>query len=225
MTEFFTLGVKELWLKYGTGTKQRYLPLHTLAMNLGEMKSKLVMKIHVISGCDLTSKIGSKLAALNKNPEQYLQLFGENEADQELAFKLAEKYLIEILSSSSNCSSFNELRYHMYTEKGKALNELPPTSLEIQMHLKRCCYVICQNMNLLCYEQFILDQSSFGWKIIDGVSLPQKGLVYMPDHYIITCGCKKAVCRGRCKCRIVGNRVLNIAFAKIIATKHSVLDN
>ena len=122
-------------MKYGTGTTQTYLPLHTLVMNLGEMKSKLVMKIHVISGCDLTSKICTKLAVLNKNPEQYLQLFGENEADQELAFKLAEKYLIEIISTSSNCSSFNELRYRMYTAKGKALNELPPTSLEIQVHL------------------------------------------------------------------------------------------
>ena len=49
------------------------------------------MKIHILSGCDVTSKIGTKSAVLKRKPDEHLQLFGEKEVDSELAFKNAEK--------------------------------------------------------------------------------------------------------------------------------------
>ena len=66
MSDLFRLGMYEVWIKYGTGNNKRYKPLHSLAKNLGETKSKLVMKILILSGCDVISKIGTKSAALNR---------------------------------------------------------------------------------------------------------------------------------------------------------------
>ena len=50
------------------------ISLHTLANVLGEEKSKLITKIHVVSVCDTPSKTGTKAAALKKNQKKYLQL-------------------------------------------------------------------------------------------------------------------------------------------------------
>ena len=83
------------------------------------------MKIHIISGCDTTSKIGTKAAALKKKPEKHLQLFEEG-VDDDLVFRDAEKYLLELLSTTSSSGSFDELRCYMYTNKRKHLHELPP---------------------------------------------------------------------------------------------------
>ena len=63
------------------------------------------MEIHILS--DVASKIGTKSAALKRKPDASLQLFGEKDVDSELAFKNAEKYLVEILSTGSKCSTFD----------------------------------------------------------------------------------------------------------------------
>ena len=67
------MDVCEVWMKYGTGTNKRYIPLHTLAKLL-EGKFMLVIKMDVVSGCDTTNNIGTKAAALKKNPEKPSQL-------------------------------------------------------------------------------------------------------------------------------------------------------
>ena len=53
------------------------ISLHTLAKVLGGEKSKLVLKIHLVSVRDTTSKIGTKAAAIKKTLEKYVQLLGE----------------------------------------------------------------------------------------------------------------------------------------------------
>ena len=37
----------------------------------------VIMKAHILTGCDVTSKIGTKSAALSCEPERFLQQFGE----------------------------------------------------------------------------------------------------------------------------------------------------
>ena len=61
---FFPLGLKELWLRYGTGAKQRFIPIHTLCIKIGNIQYSL-LKAHILTGCDVTSKVGTKLAAVN----------------------------------------------------------------------------------------------------------------------------------------------------------------
>ena len=62
--QFKDLGIKELWIKYGTEDSTRYISIHKLADIRGSNICKFVLKSQVLSGCDVTSKVGTKAAAL-----------------------------------------------------------------------------------------------------------------------------------------------------------------
>ena len=108
---FINLGVEELWIKYGTGDKSRHIPVHKLGCVLGTQLCKVILKSHVLTGSDVTSKVGTKAAALNSEPEKYLESFGEMNKPSMESLEKAEKYLVQVLQKNSKCTNFNELRY------------------------------------------------------------------------------------------------------------------
>ena len=57
---------------------------------------KILLKVHV-SGCDVTSKVGTKAAALRNTPENYLQNFGESDEVKTEDINLAEKYFVQLI--------------------------------------------------------------------------------------------------------------------------------
>ena len=48
-------GIKELYLKTGTGHKKRFVPMHTTTAELGEDMAHALASIFSVSGCDSTS--------------------------------------------------------------------------------------------------------------------------------------------------------------------------
>ena len=70
-------GLSELWMKFGIGNSSRFIPLHFLASQLGPRVCSVIIKAHILTGCDITSKIGTKVAALKCKPEKYLMTFGD----------------------------------------------------------------------------------------------------------------------------------------------------
>ena len=61
------LRLTELWLKYGVGPKVRFLPLHILIASLDQNLLDVLLKVHILTGCGVTSKIGTKFAALKSD--------------------------------------------------------------------------------------------------------------------------------------------------------------
>ena len=49
--------------------KKQDVPIHTLGIILGQQMCRTLLKTHIISGCDVTSKFGTKAAALKSKPE------------------------------------------------------------------------------------------------------------------------------------------------------------
>ena len=95
-----------------------------------------MLKAYILTGCDVTSKIGTKVSAVASKPENYLDDFGiKTLQDSSLAF--VEKYLVRVISLKSNCETFDDLKYEIYKTKEKALNELPPTLSTIRGHFLR----------------------------------------------------------------------------------------
>ena len=195
---FFALGMTELWVKYGMGESSRYIPIHIMANKIGPIECSVLFKAHILTGCDVTSKVGTKSAALKANPEMYLLQFGEGDRSR-ASYNNAEKYLIKVIQPNSKCSSFDELRYNLYLNKKKSISELPPTSRLIESHLDRCYMVIYNNINLL-KECPLLNPLLYGWAIQENELLPVKLMLPLPSCLTDNCGCKKG-CRGRCKCR------------------------
>ena len=93
--DFFFHGLTVCWIRVGTSEKTRFIPIHTLGRKLGHRTYSAVMKAHILTGCDVTSKIWTKTAAIKANPESYLHNFGEQ-------------------NNSSAAKSFDELRYLWY---------------------------------------------------------------------------------------------------------------
>lgn len=61
-----------------------------MCSKIGHMVYSVVLKAHVLTGCDVTSKIGTKAAPLKAKPELYLSHFGEEERLTENTVELAE---------------------------------------------------------------------------------------------------------------------------------------
>ena len=135
-----TLGLKEVWITAGTGASSRFIPIHMLAKSIGETLCSLLPAVHVLTGCDYTSKFGTKMAAIKASPQNYLMDFGNTEHNIEEQVAQAEKYLVQVKRKGSDCSTLDQLRYHMY-HQSKSL-DLPPTSSEIRQHISRSMYAV-----------------------------------------------------------------------------------
>ena len=116
-------GCKEVWVRFGAGEKTSDIPIHVLANKLGDhLSSLIILKTHVLTECDVTSRIGTKSSAMKNNPERFLEDFGIGEPS-DAAFKSAEHFLVNVIQPSSNCRTFDELRCEMYcTQKKVFLN-------------------------------------------------------------------------------------------------------
>ena len=59
------LGLQELWLIQNSGMRRVILPIHDICSALGNDLTKCLPVVHALTGCDTTSKIATKYAALN----------------------------------------------------------------------------------------------------------------------------------------------------------------
>ena len=118
---------------------------------LAESNCKVLLKAHILTGSNITSKIGTKTTALKNNPDELIN-FGE-----------AEKYLINVLYLKENCTTFDKLCYVLYTGKNKSITELPSTSKSLYGHLQRCHYFIKLCSNLFNSHRKNMNPISYGW--------------------------------------------------------------
>lgn len=110
LPQFKQLGLKELWIEYGTGKSKRFIPVHNLWNKLTTNVRDNLLKVHILTGCDVTSKVGTKMMALKRITDLNLINFGCKENGDFIGFKKAEQYLIDVLQANSKCKSFDELR-------------------------------------------------------------------------------------------------------------------
>ena len=133
-----SFGAKELWVTAGIGDSSRYIPTHTLAEKLGDGKCNVLPALHTLTGCDYTSKFGTKSAAVKANTEMFLKDFGSIEGDIEKQVVSAEQYLVQVKKKGSTFKTCDELRDFLYHHS--KTSDLPQTSHELKMHILRALY-------------------------------------------------------------------------------------
>ena len=71
-------GATEVYMRGGVGNTTRYIPLHIIASNIGELKCEVLPALRALTGTDATSKFGTKQAALKLGDSHLslLQTFG-----------------------------------------------------------------------------------------------------------------------------------------------------
>ena len=175
------------------------LPMYIMHGNIGHEMLSVILRLHVLTGCKVTSKIGTKYGALNAKPIDYLKTFGQSENLCHEEAEKAESYLVKVLRPSSACTTMNELRIESYIDKNSFLIQLPPTSPSIFVHTLPSHFVIHQYLNLLNTTKKSNVQE-FDWiEAEDGCFIPDKCLSSIPRYFIVKCGCKK-ICSRCCQC-------------------------
>jgi hypothetical protein len=202
-TTFHCQGLHELWIRAGVGDTTRYIPIHTMAQNIGVDTCKILPALHSITGSDTTSKFGTKAAALKANPVQFLQDFGKDPhaSDFMQTLQKAEEYLIQVYKrGTTSLKTMDELRFYLYHHSSSAsFMDLPSTSFATKGHILRAFYGTYMQLNCLS-QNTELDPKNFGFEENDGLLVPSTFARLVPDDLPQSCTCAKCATR-RCICR------------------------
>ena len=66
--ELNALGLEQLWITAAATDTSTYIPINNLAVQLGQGLCRVLL-----TGCDYSSKFGTKLTSLKADPKVYLQ--------------------------------------------------------------------------------------------------------------------------------------------------------
>ena len=198
MTNFINMGLQEVLVEFG-GEYKRKNRLHTLhSTRFRAAFCSVLVKVHVLSGNDAVSKVGTKHAALTCNPLS-LTNFAETDSITKVDISVAERYLVrfglELVQTPDTADTFDKFRHNSYLNE-KVLTDLPPTSSAICGHVRWCFCVIRNAITLLETYQHDLLPQNFGWTIEVGVMIPTASIQPILPELLVCC-----LCGGRCEIR------------------------
>ena len=207
MPVFIQNGIEELWVRAGVGDTTRYLPLHTLFQRLGGSLCDVLPAENSLTGCDITSKVGTKKAALKAQPQMLLKHFGKSPNLSEQMVKNTEVYLIKVLKPQSDARNFSEYRSEVFHHtKASSLQNLPPTSQGISPHIKRSLYnaytmMHCLDIYLDKENVVVLKPDDYGYEYEQEDLIPSTSWKVLEPKWSVCCTCMKCA-RSTCPCRM-----------------------
>ena len=203
----------EIWLAFGHGKNFRYIAVHDIAAHLGGERSKALLFLHVISGCDNVSAmcgIGKKTVweAWRHMPHLdalFTRLSNAPAEINEDDMNEIERFVVVLYSRTSHLSKVNEARRQLFAHGNRQLENIPPTRAALFQHVKRAAY----QAGHIWGQAQIKDTSppspsDWGWEKTaeDGGWTPT--WTTLPEaskscRELVKCNCKKSYL-GRCKC-------------------------
>ena len=206
MPVFLQHDLAELWVRAGVGDTTRYVPIHTLFQRLGSRLCAVLPALHSLTGCDITSRVGTKKAALKAEAEKFLKHFGTSSALSPAQIRKAEHYLVKVLNKASDATNFSDHRVEVfYFSKCSSLHSLPPTSQGLLPHIQRGFYNAYTTMHAL--ESHLdpgmvetLKPECCGYEYNQGLLMPTKTWKTLDIIWSVFCSCAKCA-RSSCPCR------------------------
>ena len=140
-----------------------------------------MLNVHILTGRDMTSKVRTKEKAIKVKPDIFLHAFG---SAYEINFlRQSKEYFVKVVSPNTKCTTFDELRFEIYTGKKASLINLLPTSNSIKGHLYRCFFIIQEQTSIYNKIKNHADPCKFGWIIdSDAMLRPEKTLLSITEH-------------------------------------------
>ena len=133
-TKWMYVKLQELWMICGKGETARVVPLHAVANKTETTVVDVLPPLHALTGCDTTSKICSKTAALKTTDTDVIEnlvTFCKTDINFDMIIT-AEKFLVKCIDSKTNSENLDELRMEYYHHNNKFnLEKIPPTSTSI----------------------------------------------------------------------------------------------
>ena len=198
-------GLHELWVRAGRGDTARFVPIHMLSARMGPDICKVLPAVHSLTECDITSKIGTKKAALKANPVVYLNGFGATAPLTPPLLQQAEEYLVQVVALGTKCVNFNQLRAHQFRyTNGASHQNIPPTSQGLTPHIHRAFFNTYTIIHALDKQLHInisdLCPLDFGFVVMNDALLPSTLWRSLESHWSLVCSCGKCA-RSICPCR------------------------
>ena len=209
------IGCDSLWLAFGTGTTFRYFDATAMAHSLGDDKCSALPAFHALTGCDVTSSFsgkGKRTAWSTWNTfndaTAALGTLAATPTSEDIlrVLPVIERLIVIMYDRGSPESSVNTASQVLFTQKGREIENIPPTQDALAQHLFRVGYqaghvwsqAMTKKPQLPSPAEFgwIWNESSTEWNI-KWMNLAPVGEAC---RAVIKCGCTKG-CRGRCKCK------------------------
>ena len=216
MPTFVHHNIEELWVKAGIGDTTRYVPLHTIFKCIGKDLSAVLPAVHSLTGCDITSKIGTKKSALKAEPKKYLKCFGISPILSQIVLQDAELYLVKVLKLNSEAKNVVELRDEIFHHsKVSSHQNLPPTTQGLLPHIKCALFNAYTIMHVMDAGNMAIWPLNFGFKFeVDSEMLiPEMSWKTLASHWSIVCSCSKCI-RSTCPCRVAAVRCVKFCQCK-----------
>jgi len=120
-----------------------------IAVKVGKPMCEVLPATHVLTGCDITSKCGTKAAGIKAKPVLYLKDFGRAHTDVQDCVQNAEKFLLQVLNRGKHgVETMDRLPFNWYHHrKSMTITDLPPTSYATEGHIHRAFYATYMQVN------------------------------------------------------------------------------
>ena len=176
------VGVRVLWIEYGTGKTLKCLPIHEIANGLGAINSRAIPFFHSISGCDTTSAVAGKGKAsfyrtwsmLPEVTETFIKLGNVKDVKDisEQDIRWIEKFFVTLYSATLNIEEVNVVSRMQFTQGSRALENIPPTLSCLQKHILRASLQATYWSNGLVKQRPHLDPLEWGWRKLGDSVVP-----------------------------------------------------
>ena len=143
------LDISELWIVFGTGKSFRYLAIHEMARALEPDRCVALPMFHAFTGCDTVSSFGGRgkktawdtwKAYEDVTPAFCALAAYPSSEDIEKWLQPLERFVVLLYDCTSSQEYVNEARKELFTQKGRAIDTLPPTQAALVQHTKRVAY-------------------------------------------------------------------------------------
>jgi len=206
----------EVYMYAGHSGKERYIPVHCIAKELGPLVCGSLPAAHALTGCDTTSslyRIGKKSAysKLVKYADSLTNLHSFHNDDLDGSVAAARKFVLLLYAGKKgkDINTLDELRYVLATTTDKTAAMLPPTEDSFKQHVLRAKYqtrLWCQSH---IASQEVVEPVGHGWSACDGGIAPTMFVqapapIEVRDLTHLYCTDKDCQNARKCPCRLAG---------------------
>ena len=198
-------------------TRERYIPIHTIAGELGNRVGACLPAAHALTRCDTTSaffKIGHRTAFTKLlehiDSVQQLSEFGGSYS-LSISLDIARRYVLLLYGKrSKNCNTLDELRYALASTTDKQTAMLPPIEDAFKQHVIRALFQAIIWLQSHVAKPEVKDPAGNGWTRGGDVSLEYKlyekhwAPLEVRDITHLYCNDKDCKVSDKCPCLLAG---------------------
>lgn len=213
-------GLQNLWILYGAGKNQKYIPIHQISEQLGEKKSVALRGFHAFTGCDMVSAFSSKgkrsawktWNTYNEATVAFAAISHPREVITTTVLRMLELFTIRLYGGNPELKSVDKVRRDLFATKSKPMKNLPPTADALKQHTLRASYQagyiwgqadICSSSEPAKH----FSPANWGWHSVDNQWTPKWTIqpqIWEMCREIVKCSCKQLCTSKKCSCVAAG---------------------